>query len=500
MTAALPVPFKSFLQFIWDIAVDAITNFRNNGQTNQAAAISLYAILSLIPFLILTFLVAGYVFGAHPEIKIQLTKGLQFLSPTVASALSDQLNVLEEKERVFGGLGLITLLWFSSMVFGSVETAFNMVFPNGGSRSYITSKALAVSMIPLAWVLGMMSFVLTALPGLLGTLTHQSSSSLLKSNWLRLVIPYTITVFFSAFLYKIIPRVKIPWALSLAVALVFATLVEPTKYLFPWYVTHYAKYNIIYGSLGTLTILIFWIFYISIIFLFCAEMMASYLRRDLILLEKMFSRKSKNTAILDERVVKRFGRFFPKGTYIFFEGDLGKEMYYIINGRVRMEKTKESVRKILGEMEAGQYFGEMAALIDAPRSASAYTLNDSTLAVIDRQTFSELLKRSESVSLLMLQEFSRRLKSTTESLEREARTTLVLYLLLYLICRGRNGVSSTTITSDIASLTGREEREVEIIITDLIARGMIRREGDLLLPSTSDLMHHLMHNQKMGHD
>ncbi|HOJ52002.1 MAG TPA: YhjD/YihY/BrkB family envelope integrity protein [Syntrophales bacterium] len=462
---------------------NAIANFRENGQTNQAAAISLYAILSLIPFIILTTSIAGYIFGAHPEIKIQLIKAIQYMNPTAASTLMDHMGTLEENQKVFGGLGLITLLWFSSMVFGAVETAFNIVFRVQKPRSYLVSKALAISMIPLAWVVGTASFALSSLSAIF----NFPSFSFLKSGFTRFVIPYTINVLFSTLLYKIIPAVRIPWKLSLMVAVVFATLVEPTKYLFPWYVNHYAKYNLIYGSLGTLIILIFWIFYLSLIFLFCAEMMASYLRRDLILLEKMFSRTARNRVILDERVVKKFGRFFPQGTYVFMEGDSGQEMYYVIAGRVQMEKKSGPGKKVLGEMGPAQYFGEMAALIDAPRTASAFTLEDCTLAVIDRPTFRELLKKSESVSLLMLQEFSRRLKYTSEALEQSSRLTLTLFTFLYLVRQGGKDLLVSEVARDIASATGREEKEIETLLTELAHEAILIKDGKRLVSFNQDL-------------
>ncbi len=53
----------------WDILGDAIRNYRANGDTNQAAAIALYAILSVIPLFILTLLLVGQTFGADPEIE-----------------------------------------------------------------------------------------------------------------------------------------------------------------------------------------------------------------------------------------------------------------------------------------------------------------------------------------------------------------------------------------------------------------------------------------------
>jgi len=482
---------RSIFQTAWDIGKDALINFRDNGQTNQAAAISLYAILSLIPFVILTFVVAGYIFGAHPEVKIRLLQGLQYLNITGASDIIAYIGILEEKQKVFGGLGIITLIWFSSMVFGAIETAFNMIFRAPRPRSYIASKALAISMVPLAWLLGTASFIASSLASFLPQISDVPFYHFLRSGLFRFGLPFVVTAIFCTLLYKIIPHIRLPWKISLWAGVTFALLLEPTKHIFPWYVTHYAKYNLIYGSLGTIIIFIFWVFYGALIFLFCAEVMASYLRRDVILLEKMFSRSRVPSPLIDERVVKKFGQVFPRDTYVFKEGEEGKEMYYVITGRVQMEKKSGPVKKILGEMGPGQYFGEMAALIEAPRTASAYTLEDSTLAVINRTTFAELLKKSEGVSLLMLQEFSRRLKLTSEVLEQTSKNMITLYIILYLLHVPKES-KLPQLTEEIANHLGREKQEVEAIIQELSLRGIIMGEEEPLRSLDHEAIHSFM--------
>ena len=64
-----------------DILRDTVRNYQINGDTNQAAAIALYAILSIIPLFILTILMASLVFSSNPQIQQQLVQGAQGVSP-----------------------------------------------------------------------------------------------------------------------------------------------------------------------------------------------------------------------------------------------------------------------------------------------------------------------------------------------------------------------------------------------------------------------------------
>lgn len=474
--------FYLSLRNLVDIVWDAISNFMDNGQTNQAAAISLYAILSFIPFVILTFIIAGYIFGTHPEIKANLITTINYINPPAAATITTQIGALEEKPRALGGLGLITLIWFSSMVFGAIETAFNITFRVQKPRTYIFSKALAIAMIPLAWLVGVTSIAVSSLATILSNVhvPMLPSLTILRGVMFRFVIPFVITVLLATLVYKIIPPIRLPWKVSLTAAFVFSLLVEPTKHLFSWYVAHYAKYSLIYGSLETIIVLVFWIFYIAIIFLFCAEMMASYLRRDIILLEHMFSRRTSPHSLIDERLVRKFGRHVPHGSYVFHEGDLNSEMYYVIQGGVRIEKDLGRIKKTLMEIGPGRYFGEMAALIDAPRTASAYAIEDSTLVVIGRDKLRDLIRKSEPVSLLMLQEFSHRLKNTSHALEESSKAATTLYCLLYVIEHWQEG-GIPEVTKAISTATGRDPADIEMVMGDLEAHGILTRDGSRIV-------------------
>ena len=82
-----------------------------------------------------------------------------------------------------------------------------------------------------------------------------------------------------------------------------------------------------------------------------------------------------------------------------------------------MEKEAGQVKKILAQLGRGEYIGEIAALIEAPRTASVVTVQDSRIAVINEGTFRNLLRESDQIALFMLKEFSRRIRHTNEALD-----------------------------------------------------------------------------------
>jgi membrane protein len=282
---------------------------------------------------------------------------------------------------------------------------------------------------------------------------------------LRYAVPYLIMVFFFYFVYRIIPADKIRSNVALGGSVLFALLMEIAKQLFTWYLANYTRYNIIFGSLGTIVILVIWAFYVALIFLFCAEFMSSYQRRDMILLERAMLKSNKTRMKVDERLFKKFGRIYEKDRVIFDEGDSGNEMFYILSGRVCLEKVSCMVKKVLAEMEAGQYFGEMAALIDAPRATSARALEDSHLAVIDSDTFRNLVIESREVGIVMLKEFSRRLNNSNMAFEELTSLWTRMVILIYFI-------DHTPVTIEehlpmLAQLTHKESVEIRELINEL---------------------------------
>lgn len=119
----------------------------------------------------------------------------------------------------------------------------------------------------------------------------------------------------------------------------------------------------------------------------------------------------------DELMLQKFGRTFPKGAVLFREGELSKEMYVVRSGMVRITKKIRDEEKVLAVLGPGEFFGEMATLLDKPRSATAEVVEDSLLIVMDPQTFKAMMSGNVDIALKMLKKLAGRLLEANEKIE-----------------------------------------------------------------------------------
>ena len=182
---------------------------------------------------------------------------------------------------------------------------------------------------------------------------------------------------------------------------------------------------------------------------------------------------------VDERLFKKFGRAYKRGSIIFNEGDSGNEIFYVLSGRVCLEKVSCQVKKVLAEMKAGQYFGEMAALINAPRTASARALEDCHLAVIDGNTFNNLVRESRDVGIVMLKEFSHRLKNSNTALDE--LTNLWTRIIIVIHFMDYAPVNIEEQLPKLALLTKKDSAEIRELINELVHQNIFVIKNGLIV-------------------
>jgi len=83
-------------------------------------------------------------------------------------------------------------------------------------------------------------------------------------------------------------------------------------------------------------------------------------------------------------------RFYKKGEIVFNSGDIGASIVLIRSGAIEIKATD----KLLAELVAGDFFGEVALIIDEPRTADAIANEDSELIFFLRSDLEEWVKRS----------------------------------------------------------------------------------------------------------
>ena len=119
----------------------------------------------------------------------------------------------------------------------------------------------------------------------------------------------------------------------------------------------------------------------------------------------------------EEQLFWKFGKDFPKGTVLFREGELGRDMFIIQTGKVQVRKKVGTTEKVLAELSDGEFFGEMALLMGMDRSATVEVIEDSKILVVSPDTFESLLKGNIEIALKMLKKMASRLRALDERLE-----------------------------------------------------------------------------------
>lgn len=116
----------------------------------------------------------------------------------------------------------------------------------------------------------------------------------------------------------------------------------------------------------------------------------------------------------------RYGKMlttFRKSEVIFEEGSLGSEMYVVASGRVKIYQNSEEGEIEIAVFSAGEFFGEMALVDDAPRSACACALEDNTgLIALDRDKFMFLVSHQPTFALVIMHELCQRTRFLTQCL------------------------------------------------------------------------------------
>lgn len=102
---------------------------------------------------------------------------------------------------------------------------------------------------------------------------------------------------------------------------------------------------------------------------------------------------------------------YPAGTVLCHEDTFESVFYIILDGEVKVTKVIEQDQvRYLKDLSAGDFFGEMAIIHNAPRAASVTTTKPTVVLEIHKENFNSMLKRSASVARAMVQEVSRRLR------------------------------------------------------------------------------------------
>jgi CRP/FNR family cyclic AMP-dependent transcriptional regulator len=184
-------------------------------------------------------------------------------------------------------------------------------------------------------------------------------------------------------------------------------------------------------------------------------------------------------ALIEQRMVRRT---YPKHTIILSEGDSSDSLYVILSGKVKVYLNDESGKEaIINYQEAGEYFGELSLIDDSKRSASIMTMEKSTMVIMPKQVFHEVLKSNPDIAIHLLKDMVHRVRTLTDEIKSLALSDVYgrLSKMLLSLARERDGlliIERHLTQQELANRIGASREMVCRIFKDLIKGGYITAE------------------------
>lgn len=107
---------------------------------------------------------------------------------------------------------------------------------------------------------------------------------------------------------------------------------------------------------------------------------------------------------------------YEDGEEIFAEDSIGKEFYIIEDGKVEISQRIDGNKIIIAVLGKSDFFGEMAAITDAPRTATAISVGKTELVSLSIEVILQRMQADPQFTISLFQTLITRLRSTTSTL------------------------------------------------------------------------------------
>jgi CRP-like cAMP-binding protein len=101
-------------------------------------------------------------------------------------------------------------------------------------------------------------------------------------------------------------------------------------------------------------------------------------------------------------LVKLFEKTYGADETIFLQGELGKALFIVLDGSVSICRASQGTEERLATLVPGSYFGELALIDDLPRSTSARADTHSTLLILYKSHFDDLIEGHSTIAICVM--------------------------------------------------------------------------------------------------
>lgn len=253
----------------------AIERFSGLRGVEGSASIAFFTIFGLPPLLIVLVTVASY-YLEIPDIQDQIIQAVREIVPIPPDLIIEFLEGVLNQRGAVGIIGLIGLAWAGSGVLMSLTANINRAWPTAKIRNVVEKRLVAFLMIGTFILFIAASSILSTVVAFFSQFDVPLLNLSAPVGVITDIIFLSLRFVLFLALYFFVPKTKVKKRAAFWAA-VFASIAwEVTAYGFNWYFqSGLSNYNFLYGSLGTLVALMFWIYLNCLILVFGAYFSAA---------------------------------------------------------------------------------------------------------------------------------------------------------------------------------------------------------------------------------
>jgi membrane protein len=268
--------FKELLR----ILRTALASFQQEDGARGAAGMAYYTLFSFFPLLIVLVTIGSY-FVDSAEASREVIQLVVSVIPVSRKLVEVNIDRIMQLRSSVGIVSLIALIWSGSSAFSMMVHHITIAWPRTEQRSFFEKRlfglAMVIVIILVLFVLLMSSTLLNVLARYRGTIPGLDlllSSSLWKYS--TKIIYWGMPFLFFYSLYRIIPMGRVPIKAAGVSALGITLVWRLASTIFQWYLgSGFARYEVIFGSLSAIAVLMLWIYISSLILFFGAHLCAA---------------------------------------------------------------------------------------------------------------------------------------------------------------------------------------------------------------------------------
>jgi len=272
---------KNIFRQIYDWVMEFSDQLDDNHTYMLASGIAFNIALYIIPLFLLSIYLVNAFVDTNSLIEI-IEKALKdFMPPTQSSreiihTVIDEVMKINLHSNTAGIIGLVSLLWISSILVSSLRSGLNAIFHIPAKKIFIIYRLYDILITVIITILILIysyfvpigNFLISLLESYFPEFVHKLISGALVTI-ISLVSSFVIFMF----IYTFIPTKRLPFFVIFWSTVVCVLMIELSRHIFAWYISSISNYGKFYGTFAVVISMAIWIYYSSFILLFSGELM-----------------------------------------------------------------------------------------------------------------------------------------------------------------------------------------------------------------------------------